>query len=157
MAQAPYPALDCDDLASDICQRPTGDWLPDQAQYQAFEQAIELQHNAIFRLVYTFMQTRSVPELRSQVHQLFQRAQEHFQFEEALMRQLQFKDFKEHARSHGLLLDRLEKLHARISGDALDKMEMSVFLKHWAHAHLLLADARFSEFLHCGATSEGFL
>lgn len=135
-----------------------GAWAALQPQeLLQFEQALELQHSAIFRLAYAFMQTREVPALRQRVQDLFVLAQEHFAFEEALMGQLDFRDLKEHARSHARLLDRLATLHQRISGDVLDKMEMAVFLKHWSHAHLMLADARFSEFLHGGAGVDSFL
>ena len=124
---------------------------------QSGEQAMLQQHGSIWHAAHAFLQAADLPELRHWMNQLLQHVKAHFAYEEALMEQLRFIDYREHVQSHGQLIGRLERLHQRLSGDTLDRMEMRAFLKHWTLAHLPVADARFSEFLNTNPMDGAFL
>lgn len=124
---------------------------------QSGEEAILQQHGSIWHAAHAFLQAADLPELRHWLGQLVHHLQTHFAYEEDLMRQLRFIDYTEHVQSHGQLLHRLERLRQRLSGCALDHMEMRAFLKHWTLAHLPLADARLSEFLSSDPQDGAFI
>jgi hemerythrin len=126
-------------------------------RYQSGEPNIDLQHKSIFHLIHAFMRAEGLFELHTCLEQLLQFLHFHFDYEETMMKALIFQDYEEHVRSHSQLLQRLLKLRQRISGDFLDKMEMNVFLKHWAYSHMPLADARFAEFLNFDGKRSAFL
>ena len=131
---------------------------PDSAaSRQACDHLIHGQHQSICQAIQAFLQAASLQELHQCLDRLRRHVQAHFEYEETVMRQLHFADYREHVQSHDQLLGRLDRLHQRMSGDALDRMEMQVFLKHWTLAHMPFADARLSEFLNSSALDSAFL
>lgn len=68
-------------------------------------------------------------------------AQEHFQREEALMKEIRYADQDEHAMEHRLLTYHLRKLYYRSAGgDRVTNEDLDIFLDRWMARHILTAD-----------------
>jgi len=96
-------------------------------------------------------------ELLDCVVRLFQYIEEHFAYEEALMRQVHFPMLDAHVQSHQILIARLEAL----SGQDLDapafKAVLENLVRDWALGHIPHEDAKLAEYLSYGDTRKADL
>jgi len=126
-------------------------------RFSTGDEAIDLQHKAVFELSNAFFQAHGRAQLESTLAQLLDYVRQHFAYEEALMEQMYMVDHQEHILSHRLLTERLETLQGRLSEDSLDRMELSLFLNHWTSAHIPRLDANLVECLRLCETRRGDL
>ena len=126
-------------------------------RFSTGDEAIDLQHKAIFEHSNAFLQAHGKEQLVSTLATLLDYVRQHFAYEESLMQQIYVVDHLEHIRSHRHLTERLETLQGRLSDDTLDRMEFSMFLSHWTSVHIPRLDANLVECLHLCETRQGDL
>lgn len=125
--------------------------------FRVGEEAIDHQHQVIVRLANEFLNCTGKPALERCVQQLMEYTRNHFEYEEILMRRVNYIDYEAHAQAHAELLARLDKLSHRISNDTLDKMELELFLRYLTDIHIPQVDSKLAEFLSYGETVRGSL
>jgi hemerythrin-like metal-binding protein len=121
------------------------------------DEAIDLQHKTVFELSDAFFQACGKAQLESALATLLDYVRQHFAYEESLMAQMYMVDHQEHIVSHQYLTERLETLQGRLSDDALDRMELALFLNHWTSAHIPRLDANLVECIRLCETRRGDL
>ncbi len=105
------------------------------------------QHRRLFALVNQVLSASDVAALRDCVAQLFDYIDEHFDYEEGLMRRAGFPDYDEHVQAHQLLKARL---HALSDGDTSSdgyKSQFEALVTDWALSHIPQEDARLADYL----------
>jgi hemerythrin len=128
-----------------------------EERFSTGDEAIDLQHRTVFELSDAFFQAHGKAPLERALATLLDYVRQHFAYEEALMAQMYMVDHQEHIVSHRYLTERLETLRARLSDDALDRMELTLFLNHWTSAHIPRLDANLVECLRLCETRRGDL
>jgi hemerythrin-like metal-binding protein len=128
-----------------------------EERFSTGDDAIDLQHKAVFELSNAFLQARGKDQLDNTLARLLDYVRQHFAYEEALMEQMYMVDHQEHILSHRHLTERLETLQGRLSNDSLDRMELTMFLNHWTSAHIPRLDANLVECLRLCETRRGDL
>ena len=88
-------------------------------------------------------------DLSEVVDHLYRKTKEHFEYEEAVMRETEYPDFAAHRREHIMLLAELKLAIDREPGSVGIKVdsEMVRELKAWFMAHIKQSDCRFSAYI----------
>lgn len=118
------------------------------------DEEINEQHRYLLRLVNDVLNAISRVELTGCVIHLFKYTREHFAYEEALMRKVNFDEYDAHVQMHDRLVTQLGALGRNISNDTLDKEVLESFFMDWAVNHIPEADARLSRFLMAAECAE---
>jgi len=125
--------------------------------YDIGDVQINHQHRRLFVLANHVLRATEKAELLDCVVRLFQYIEEHFAYEEALMRQVHFPMLDAHVQSHQILIARLEAL----SGQDLDapafKAVLENLVRDWALGHIPHEDAQLAEYLSYGDTRKADL
>lgn len=83
-----------------------------------------------------------------------QYVEEHFAYEEAVMKRVGYPEAESHCREHRQFRDRLEELErARAAGEAGVSAELAAALKAWIVAHISRSDAAFGNHLQALSAS----
>jgi len=128
--------------------------FPWQAQYSVRIDEIDKQHKKLIG----FINDLHAAMLRGEGRQTLQRifadliryTEEHFSFEERLLRTRGYSELTGHHAQHENLKKQVYELRDRLSaGNATVTMETMQFLKNWLANHILGADMRYSrELVH---------
>jgi len=129
-------------------------WSP---RFCVGDEAIDHQHEILFRLADAFIRSIGVSERQRCADQLYDYSRNHFAYEEALMRRVGFPGLEDHVQAHKQLLERLETLSHRISNDSLDQMELQAFLQQLTVLHFRKEDAKLVHYLGYDETRKGEL
>ena len=108
---------------------------------------IDKQHQRLFELTNALMAADDVSAVRRLLMQLYKHTREHFELEEALMRQLNFPDINAHTDGHNRLLARLNGISQEVGQGLLDKSAVATLMGDWALRHISHDDARLSAFI----------
>ncbi len=122
----------------------TIDW---DDSYCIADDEINEQHQLLFRYVNDFLEAQTRPAMTYSIIQLFKYTRQHFAYEEALMREVNFPHYEQHLRMHDQLVSRLGALGEQIADGTVDRAALEVFIKDWALWHIPHADAQLADFL----------
>jgi len=103
----------------------------------------------ISRVVGVCCDTQKKQNLTELVGHLYQKAKEHFEYEEAVMREAEYPDFAAHRREHIMLLAELKLAIIREPGSGGIKVDSKMVreLKTWFMAHIKHSDCQFSVYI----------
>ena len=118
--------------------------------YCVNDDEINEQHQLLFQYVNDFLRAETDTAMTHSIIQLFKYTRQHFAYEEALMREVNFPYYEEHLRMHDHLVSRLGVLGDRIADGTINRAEVETFIKDWALGHIPHADAKLAKFLHSG-------
>jgi hemerythrin len=115
--------------------------------YKVGHDVIDKQHQHLFELTNALLSASEVADLRSSMMQLYKHTREHFELEEALMRQYKFAELAGHCESHNSLLSRLNVVSEGVGLGKVDKDALAKLMNDWALHHVPKDDARLASFL----------
>ena len=115
--------------------------------YKIGHAGVDAQHQYLFELTHALMAAEDVPTLRKTLMQLYKHTREHFELEEALMRQLNFPDTRTHTDSHNRLLTRLNVISEEVGQGQLNKPAVDALMTDWALRHIPHDDALLAAFI----------
>lgn len=108
---------------------------------------IDQQHQALFALINALLEPLDDAALKSLIMQLYRHTREHFEAEEALMRQLGVADYAAHIDYHNRLLERLNLISSGVGQGQLDKAAFYGLMHDWAMRHVVIDDAALARYL----------
>lgn len=108
---------------------------------------IDAQHQHLFELTNALLATDDVPTLQRLVMELYKHTREHFEAEEALMRQCKFPDVAAHTNYHNELLRRLNDVSQQLGQGVFDRPALALLMSDWAQRHIPHDDAPIAQFI----------
>jgi len=113
---------------------------------------IDTEHKELFRLINSFhnhwQENHDRKSIAAVLNQLINYAQMHFQHEEAIMEEAQYKKLIEHQAIHESLIDTIFKLHQEYSENHLHlEMDTMKFVRSWLVDHIVQNDYLFRDHL----------
>jgi hemerythrin len=110
--------------------------------YKIGDPVIDAQHEELFRLGNQFI-TATGKAAQTQCAMLFYKhTREHFEYEEALMRRVNYPDMATQVALHNDLISRLNTVSQRIADGDLNMKELQNLITHWTLQHILHEDGR---------------
>ena len=135
--------------------------------YSVGNEDIDLQHQRLFSLFNALVEAieggkQQSAALQTLFRQLFGYVKSHFRFEEALMKSVEYPDFKEHKVGHEKIWDRLKEyrtnFHQIVDRERGAKAkEVAEFLQDWLQGHIKEEDQQYAPFLPVTAQQESLL
>ncbi len=125
--------------------------------YDIGDVQINHQHRRLFVLANQVLRARDGVELLECVAHLSEYIDEHFAYEEALMRRANFPEYDAHVQSHQRLKERLHAFGDQDAGSLGYKLELEKLVSHWALFHIPREDARLADYLNYGDTRKADL
>jgi hemerythrin-like metal-binding protein len=111
--------------------------------YQMNDALIDSQHQELFHLANQLVASASKEELTSNIKLIVQHVTEHFDAEEELMAQLDFKNCKGHVREHQVMLEKLAEINQKIANDDWIQNDIQEFIDKWGK-HIINSDMAFN-------------
>ena len=115
--------------------------------YKIGDPEIDQQHQYLFELTNEFMAVDGLSNLRSLLMLLYKHTREHFEKEEEFMRKVGFPEIEVHQEHHNQLLRRLSELSMDVGKGYMNKPAINALMSDWANKHILVDDAKISEFM----------
>lgn len=109
--------------------------------------AEDAQHRHLFHLANQLVTAQDIATIKPLAMKLYQHTREHFELEEAHMRDARFPELAAHAESHNRLLGRLNVISQGIGEGKVDQKALANLMTDWAMFHIPHDDARFATFL----------
>lgn len=135
--------------------------------YSVGNEDIDLQHQRLFTLFNALVEAiesgkQQSAELQTLFRQLYGYVKNHFRFEEALMKSVEYPDFKEHRAAHERIWSRLKgyrtNFHQSVDHEQGSKArEVAEFLQEWLQGHIKGEDQQYSPFLPVTSQQESLL
>lgn len=123
------------------------------------EPTIDRQHEQLFQLAAAAANAADKTSQTAAVMLLYRYVREHFQHEEAVMRDSQFPHYKSHVKLHEELITGLNSISADIASGRLDSQRLPTFMNTWLMSHILEHDNLLARHLRrkysAGAQSSG--
>jgi hemerythrin-like metal-binding protein len=107
---------------------------------------IDAEHEHAFTVANAFLAATDQAEQRRVAMQLYQHTRVHFAHEEALMREMNFPDVKQHTERHNLLIGRLNVISTSIAQGDVNKQALVTLMTDWAMHHIVQDDAQFAAY-----------
>lgn len=120
------------------------DW---KDSYKIGHAVIDQEHQQAFALANDFLAAKEQQSQRKAAMQLYKHTREHFEHEEALMRDVAFPDYKAHVEGHTRLISRLNTISHSIGGNNLNEQALIDLMTDWAMNHIVYDDARLAAFV----------
>ena len=114
--------------------------------YLVGDEKIDTQHQHLFALANQVFVSETQAALRMCFVQLYKYVREHFADEEALMLEVGFPVYREHADLHDALLARLNAMSVKIGRSEWNQLEVHAFMEHWLLNHILQEDTRLAQY-----------
>lgn len=118
-----------------------------KSHYQIGDTKVDAQHQRLFELANQIVKASGQGEITRLIMLFYQHVREHFQTEEALMKQTGFPDYPTHRDSHNLMLDKLIDISKTIQRREWDSHDIQNFVSEWILSHILSEDMELGEFL----------
>lgn len=115
--------------------------------YKIGHDLIDRQHQHLFELTAALMAAKDVGALRHAMVLLYKHTREHFDLEEALMRQHRYPDLVAHTASHDNLLARLNEVSEEVGHGLMSRAALVELMNEWALHHIPHDDAKLSDYL----------
>ena len=113
-------------------------------------ESIDQQHQQLFGFINDIHDAMSAGKgndaVASIAGQLLQYTKEHFKFEEQMLKQMNYPKLNDHHKVHGYLTDQVTQIYNRLnSGEKLNPIQLSNFLKDWLKNHILKIDMHYAK------------
>lgn len=118
-----------------------------QDQYLLDNHVVDLQHKELFTLANQLVSSQDHEALKENAMHLYRHVREHFQAEEAFMKQIAYPNLAKHAETHDKMLDELVALSDKIHKNEWQQQDVLAFIRWWV-AHILDEDAEIRDFLN---------
>jgi hemerythrin len=123
------------------------------------EPKIDMQHEQLFQLAATAAKAADKAAQTSAAMLLYRYVREHFQHEEAVMRDSHFPHYTSHVKLHEEIIEGLNSISADIAAGRLHSQRLPTFMNTWLVSHILQHDNLLAGHLrrqrHAGAQSSG--
>ncbi len=120
------------------------DWTD---EFKVDDGPIDDQHRQLVEIVNKFDEanrrgkgSRIMSEI---LNELMGYTQEHFVYEEGVLKEASYPQLKQHQSQHRQLIQKLERLQFEYSSGKRVTAEMKEFLKYWLTSHILKDDKRY--------------
>ncbi len=114
-----------------------------QNHYRIGNQIVDQQHQEMFDLANHLVQSKTQADLAENAMRLYQHVREHFQYEEAFMKEHSYPDYETHVGAHNLMLDKLVDVSDKIHKHDWQQQDVLKFMHEWI-SHILEEDAAFN-------------
>jgi len=114
--------------------------------YQMSDALIDKQHQEIFVLANQLVSSVNREELIKNIQSMYRHVKEHFDAEEELMEQLNFRQYKGHVREHNVMLEKLVEMDHKIMNDDWKQSDIQEFMDKWGK-HIIHSDIAFNAYL----------
>lgn len=109
-------------------------------QYLLGNEKVDQQHKELFRLANQLVASKDAQALAENIMLLYRHVREHFQAEEAFMKQHGYPDYQDHVKTHNLMLEKLVEFSHGISQQKLQELDVPGFMHDWI-SHIAEEDA----------------
>ena len=118
-------------------------------EYRFGIDAIDSQHRLLFAIANELMDFENPVEEGAEFKYLFNHlkkyVEEHFQFEERFMKEIEFPDLNEHLVKHAEIVEGINKVF-KSSRDLKDlKERLETLMYQWITGHILMEDKKYAE------------
>ena len=120
------------------------DW---KESYKIGHAMIDEEHQQAFVLANNFLAAKGQQAQRNVAIQLYKHTREHFEHEEALMREVAFPDYRAHVEGHTRLITRLNVISHSVGRNDLNQEDLRDLMTDWALNHIAQDDARLAAFV----------
>jgi hemerythrin len=115
--------------------------------YKLGNAAIDGEHEFAFKLANQFIAAQDKTQQTATAMLLYKHTREHFEREEALMRELGYPDLAAHTERHNQLISRLNEISTSIAQDRVDKQALVNLMMDWAMHHIAQDDAQLALYI----------
>ncbi|WP_020481509.1 bacteriohemerythrin [Methylomonas sp. MK1] len=109
-------------------------------QYLLGNEVVDQQHRELFDLANQLVNSKDTQALAENIMLLYQHVREHFQAEEAFMKQHGYPEYQHHVQTHNLMLEKLIAFSQKINRQKCQELDVSGFMRDWLN-HILEEDA----------------
>ena len=114
-------------------------------------ESIDSQHKQLFGFINDVHDAMSSGQGNAVVSQivgeLLKYTKEHFRFEEQMLKEMHYPKLNDHHKVHGYLTEQVVSIHTRLqSGEKLNPVHLSNFLKDWLKNHIMKIDMHYAKF-----------
>ncbi len=121
--------------------------IPWNPSYCLGDARIDQQHEHLFALANTMLQTTTHEALQLNAIQLYKAVRQHFNEEESIMKQTGFPGLQIHMHAHNVILEKLVNLSADVGNNNVSIALVEDFLNEWGLRHIPREDAALTKFL----------
>ena len=114
-----------------------------QDLYQMSDDLIDKQHQEVFILANQLISSVTKEELNKNIQLIYSHVKEHFDAEEDLMKQYDFRNSKGHIREHDSMMEQLIEMDRKIAQNDWKKTDIQDFMDRWAK-HIVHSDIPFN-------------
>ncbi len=111
------------------------------------DKTADQQHQKMFELANALFVADNQAALQLGAINLYKHVREHFAAEEALMRAVDFPDYRDHVASHNQLLSQLNAVSQGIGKGQWDKQQIHTLMTDWTLRHILFNDAKMADYI----------
>ncbi|PKD41427.1 bacteriohemerythrin [Methylomonas sp. BW4-1] len=115
-------------------------------QYLLGNEAVDQQHREIFDLANQLVSSKDTQALAENIMLLYQHVREHFQAEEAFMKQHDYPEYQHHVQTHNVMLEKLIAFSQGIHQQKRQEIDVSGFMRDWI-THMAEEDAAINTYL----------
>ena len=115
--------------------------------YCVGDATIDSQHQYLFSLANELVASKDKSELTNNAMKLFRYVREHFNHEEAVMRQVDYPEYQEHVAMHEEMINQLSAIGSDIYNDRWSVANLQQFMNKWLTDHILVVDAKLGRFI----------
>lgn len=115
--------------------------------YKIGQTDIDEQHQRLFELSNAVSAATDQPTVRQLLMQLYKHTREHFELEEALMREFNYPDSIAHTSLHNSLLAKLNAVSQDVGQGKVDKVAIEKLMTDWVLCHILQDDIKIADFV----------
>lgn len=119
-----------------------------KADYCVGDATIDSQHQYLFALANEVVGSQNKAELVNHIMKLYRYVREHFSYEEALMRRIDYPSLQEHIAMHDVLMAQLTAISDAIGKDQWSMPDLQEFMNVWLLGHVLEVDTKLVGFIH---------
>jgi len=108
---------------------------------------LDNQHKLIFELVNIVAAEENEAHFKTNFLELFEGISIHFHYEEELMKEIDYPDYRKHIEDHFILTNTLNVIRTEIDNNIVDIEHFREFVKTWAYGHIPGDDADLVNYL----------
>jgi hemerythrin len=108
---------------------------------------VDQQHKYLFELINETLQCNGKTSLQLSLVKLYKYTREHFTAEEAIMKDIDYPNYKQHQEQHNSLITQLNEKSSDALQDPNKRAELDSFLVSWLIVHILGQDTPIGHFL----------
>lgn len=119
-------------------------------RYNIGDSTIDAQHRRLFELANQLVEASGNAEITRLLMLFYQHVREHFQVEEAVMKQTNYPHYRKHVQSHNRMLDRLVEISEAVRQSHWNPSDIRIFVQEWVLVHIMDEDMMLGEYLKLG-------